>query len=75
MSDPEEDYAQLSSRCYEGFPSATDGIFDAYALSTRMLREAVVHIRVNHNLRAHDKPCDTCRWLDDYNSDPVPEPR
>lgn len=45
LRDEEERHAALQSRCYEGFPSATDGIFDA-------LREADETERASGAIRA-----------------------
>lgn len=37
LADEQERHAQLQSRCYEGFPSVSDGIFDALKEADRKL--------------------------------------
>lgn len=44
LREEQEAHAQLQARCYEGFPSVTDGIFDAYK---NMQAQLIEHVKTH----------------------------
>lgn len=58
FSREENEHAELQSRCFEGFPSVSDGIFDAYK-AARNYHDALVAA-----LEKYGSHPDTCRkWI------------
>ena len=61
----EEDHAQLQVRCYEGFPSASDGIFDELsALRAELARKDAALKAERQCAENFAEQFAECQWID-----------